>query len=170
MGRRSEDYLEKIYELSKDKGYTRIKEISKELNVKPASASEMMRKLSELGYIVYKKRLFVTLTEKGRKVAESIRERREMLVRFLTTLGIPKNVAERDACLIEHVLNPETVKQLKNFVKFVENSPEINPKWLRHFREFCEKGVHPCDARVSRNYNIINSTKIVELPAKTPRS
>lgn len=144
MGRRSEDYLEIIYELSKGKGYTRIKEISDELNVKPASASEMMRKLSDLGYIVYKKRLFISLTDSGREVAESVRERRSILVRFLTTLNIPPEIAEQDACLIEHVLNPETVSQLKNFVRFVENSPELNPKWLQHFREYCRDGIHPC--------------------------
>jgi len=140
-----EDYLVKIYELSEDKGYTRIKEISEEMKVKPASVSEMMRKLSKLGYIEYRKRMFIKLTEKGKEVAESIIEKRKLLIKFLITLGIPKHVAERDACLIEHVLNPETVKQIKNFVKFVENSPKVNPKWLKHFKEFCEKGVHPCD-------------------------
>jgi len=116
----------------------------------------MMKKLSKLGYTEYRKRLFVTLTEKGRKVAESIIERKEMLVKFLITLGIPKHIAEKEACIIEHTLNPVTVKQLKNFVKFVESSPEINPKWLRHFREFCEKGVHPCDARVKSQKLLYN--------------
>ena len=145
-----EDYLVKIYELSKNKGYTRIKEISREMNVKPASASEMMEKLSKLEYIEYRKRFYVTLTEKGRKVAESIMEKREMLIKFLIALEIPKHIAEKDACLIEHVLNPETVKQIRNFVKFIENSPEVDPKWLKHFREFCKKGVHPCDARAEQ--------------------
>ena len=105
-----EDYLVKIYELSEDKGYTRIKEISEEMKVKPASVSEMMRKLSKLGYIEYRKRMFIKLTEKGKEVAESIIEKRKLLIKFLITLGIPKHVAERDACLIEHVLNPETCK------------------------------------------------------------
>ncbi|RLI79593.1 metal-dependent transcriptional regulator [Archaeoglobales archaeon] len=149
LGRRAEDYLETIYELSKERGYTKVKDISSKLNVKPASVSEMMAKLSEQGYVVYEKRLFVSLTKKGREVAENIRERREILVKFLTTLGVPRSVAEEDACIIEHVLNPETVKQLKKFVRFVEESPALTPKWLKHFKEFCEKGVHPCDvARV----------------------
>ncbi|WP_457550098.1 metal-dependent transcriptional regulator, partial [Archaeoglobus sp.] len=73
------------------------------------------------------------------------RERREILVRFLVMLGVPKDIAEEDACTIEHVLHPETVKQLKNFVKFVEECPVLDPKWLKHFKEFCKTGVHPCD-------------------------
>ncbi len=147
LGRRCEDYLEIIYELSKENGYTRIKDISDELCVKPASASEMMRKLSDMGYIVYKKRLFVSLTDSGKEMAEIVRERRSVLVKFLTTLNISPEIAEQDACLIEHVLNPETIEQLKNFVKFVENSPELNPKWLRHFREYCKQGTYPCQQK-----------------------
>ena len=147
LGRRAEDYIETIYELSKNRGYTKVKEISSKLNVKPASVSEMLSKLSSQGYVVYEKRLFVSLTDKGVDVAKKIRERREILVKFLTMLGVPKQIAEEDACTIEHVLNPETVKQLKNFVKFVENSPALTPKWLRHFKEFCEKGIHPCNLK-----------------------
>ena len=147
LSRRTEDYLEAIYQLSLDKGYTRVKEIASRLNVKPASVSEMMSKLAKEGYVVYEKRLFVTLTEKGKKVAESVRERREILVKFLVTLGVPRHIAEEDACIIEHVLHPETVTQLKKFVRFVEESP-INPKWLSHFKEFCQSGVHPCKASV----------------------
>ncbi|AEA46172.1 metal-dependent transcriptional regulator [Archaeoglobus veneficus] len=143
LSRRTEDYLEAIYQLSMEKGYTRIKDIASKLNVKPASVSEMVAKLAKEGYVVYEKRLFVALTEKGKTVAESVKERREILVKFLVTLGVPKHIAEEDACIIEHVLHPETVTQLKKFVKFVEESP-IDPKWLNHFREFCRSGVHPC--------------------------
>jgi len=145
LSRRTEDYLEAIYQLSREKGYTRVKEIALKLNVKPASVSEMVAKLSKEGYLIYEKRLFVTLTEEGKKVAESVRERREILVKFFITLGVSKKVAEEDACIIEHVLHPETVTQLKNFVRFVEESP-IYPKWLGHFRRFCQSGVHPCKA------------------------
>ncbi|ADB57227.1 metal-dependent transcriptional regulator [Archaeoglobus profundus] len=145
LGKRAEDYLEAIYELCREKGFTRVKDIAERLNVKPATVSEMLEKLSKGGYIIYRKRLFVALTEKGRKVARDVRERREILVKFLTALGIPKDIAEKDACTIEHVLHSETVKQLKNFVKFIEECPAISPKWLEHFREFCRTGIHPCD-------------------------
>jgi DtxR family Mn-dependent transcriptional regulator len=144
LSRRTEDYLEAIYELSNQKGFTRVKEIAEKLNVKPATVSEMLEKLAREGYVIYRKRLYVALTDRGKEVAKSVKERREILVKFLITLGVPKNIAEKDACTIEHVLHPETVKQLKNFVKFVEECP-FDPKWLKHFREYCKSGVHPCD-------------------------
>lgn len=156
IGKRSEDYIEAIYELCKDKGFTKVKEISEKLGVKPATVSEMLDRLSKEGYIIYKKRLCVYLTEKGEKVAKSVRERRNVLVKFLTALGVPREIAEKDACTIEHVLHPETVKQLKNFVKFIEQSP-LDPKWLKHFREFCKTGFHPCD----RAKKICNSVELL---------
>jgi len=143
LSRRTEDYLEAIYHLSESRGYTRVKEIAEHLGVKPASVSEMLSKLSNKGFIVYEKRLFVSLTAEGRKVAECVRERRETLVKFFVMLGVPRKIAEEDACIMEHVLHKETMTQLRKFVKFVEDSP-ADPMWLSHFREYCESGVHPC--------------------------
>ncbi len=143
LTRRTEDYLEAIYYLSKKKGYTRVKEIAEHLGVKPASVSEMLSKLSDRGFIVYEKRLYVSLTPEGKRIAECVRERRKILVKFLVTLGVPRSIAEEDACIMEHVLHKETVTQLKKFVKFVEESP-ADPMWLNHFREYCRSGVHPC--------------------------
>jgi len=144
LGGRAEDYLEAIYELCKKEGFTRVKEIAESLNVKPSTVSEMLDKLSREGYVVYRKRLYVSLTDKGKKVAKMVKERRETLVKFLKTLGVPEDIAKTDACTIEHVLHRETVNQLKKFVKFIEGSP-MDPRWLEHFREFCRTGTHPCD-------------------------
>ncbi len=143
LSRRTEDYLEAIYELSWRRGFTRVKEIAEKLGVKPATVSEMLEKLAKEGYVIHKKRLYVALTDKGMKIAKSVRERRNVLVKFLMMIGVPKEIAEEDACTIEHVLHPETVNQLKKFVKFVEDCP-FDPKWLEHFREYCKSGVHPC--------------------------
>lgn len=143
-GKRTEDYIEAIFDLSSERGYTRVKDIALNLNVKPASVSEMMSKLHKEGYIVYEKRLFVALTDKGKQLALDVRRRREILIKFLSSIGVPSEVAEKDSCVIEHVMDPITVEQLSNFVRFIENSPNNNPKWLRHFREYCEKGIHPC--------------------------
>jgi DtxR family Mn-dependent transcriptional regulator len=144
LGRRAEDYLEAILSLSKEKGYAKVMELAKILRVKPASVSEMLYKLSRNGFVVYRKRMYVTLTNKGLEAAKRVREKRELLIKFLTTIGVSEEVAEIDACAIEHTLHPETLKQLRNFVRFIESSPSVNPVWLEHFREFCKTGRHPC--------------------------
>jgi len=151
LKRRTEDYLETIYEISKEKGFARVKDIATRLKVKPASVSEMLQKLAKNGYVIYEKRLFVMLTEKGLKTAVQVKERRETIIKFLETIGVPTEIAERDACIMEHVLHPETLKQLKNFVRFIEFSPR-DPLWLKHFKEFCKTGEHPCQQL--KNFNV----------------
>jgi len=147
LGGRAEDYLEAIYTLSREKGFAKVMELSEMLDVKPATVSEMLEKLSRMGYVDYKKRSHVRLTEKGIRKAMSLREKRNIVIKFLKALGVSEDVAERDACVLEHVLHPETLRQLRNFVRFVESSPAINPRWLEHFREFCKTGKHPCKQR-----------------------
>ncbi len=144
LGKRSEDYLEAIYSLSRKKGYAKVMELAESLGVKPASVSEMLDKLSKEGYVIYKKRMHVTLTDKGVEAARKVREKRDILIKFLTAIGVPEEIAESDACALEHVLHPQTLRQLRNFVRFIESSPAVNPRWLEHFREFCRTGKHPC--------------------------
>ncbi|WP_457590953.1 metal-dependent transcriptional regulator [Geoglobus sp.] len=141
---RYEDYLLVIYELVRFDGYTRVKDIADAMGVRPASVTEMLKKLSRMGYVNYVKRHSVRLTERGKQEAERILERRETLVKFLLSIGVPEEIALKDACLIEHTLNPRTVRQLKNFVRFIESSPRGVPKWLDHFRMYCETGTYPC--------------------------
>jgi len=52
---RQEDYLREILELVEEKGPTKIRDISTNLGVSPASAVQMMWKLNEKKQVVYKK-------------------------------------------------------------------------------------------------------------------
>ena len=69
---RLEDYLETIYLLEKKNGVARVKEIAKERNVKMPTVTEVLKRLSEKGYINYEKYGFATTTEKGKEYAEKI--------------------------------------------------------------------------------------------------
>ena len=63
-----EDYIEMIYRLSHDKGFTRVGDLSKELNVKPASTTKMIRKLNELSLVIYERYGYIRLTEDGKYI------------------------------------------------------------------------------------------------------
>jgi len=142
--RRIEDYLEAIYNLSQRKDYVRVKDIAKELEVRPASVTEMVQRLGELGFVNYEKHGPISLTSKGLEIGMSVKDRHDNLKRLLLILGVPEDVAEKDACIMEHYLHPKTIEHIKKFVKFVETSP-IDPKWVKHLREYVKTGVHPCD-------------------------
>ena len=142
MRRTDEEYIEVIYELAKGHGDAHTTDIASRLNVKPASVTEMLRKLSEKGYVNYEPYKGASLTKKGDRIAKDLARRHKTLADFLAILGVEPGVAERDACKIEHEATPETMEQLHKFVDFVQ-SGEHEPKWLEKFKEFSETGKRP---------------------------
>jgi len=137
-----EDYLEIIYRLEKKKGFARTSDISSFFGHKPSSVTGMLQKLDEQGLVNYEKYRGVTLTAKGKQLAKDVSRRHETLVSFLKVLGIDKEIAEEDACRIEHAVHKETIERLRKFVSFVQKAPK-DPKWLRHFEYFIKTGKHP---------------------------
>jgi len=113
---RIEEYLEVIYVLSL-KGRPRVREIARRLCIKPSSVVEFLRKLANEGYIVYEKGGLIELTEKGYSIARDIFQRHELLVSFLESIGVPKEIAEEDACRMEHILHPETIEKIREFLE-----------------------------------------------------
>jgi len=144
--RKVEDYLEVILNVIEDKGYARIKDISKAMGVSPPSVVEMARKLDREGLVRYRKYDGITFTRKGVQVAKRIKDRHETIRRFLEILNVPSDIANKDACTIEHHLDPRTLDQLKKFIRFIEEAPS-DPKWLNHFKTFCKTGSHTCKTK-----------------------
>jgi len=145
LSRKAEDYLEAILNITEKKGYTKVKDIALALDIQPSSVVEMLKKLNDNGYVVYRKYDGVTLTQKGREIGSLVKDRHDTLKALLEILQVPEKIANKDACIMEHELETKTVEQLKNFVRFVKSAPDY-PQWLQHFRTFCETGVHPCEA------------------------
>lgn len=113
-----EDYLEKIYEISINKNVVRITDIAKSMNIKKSSVSQLISKLKIYGLVDKEKYGFINLTDEGLKYAKSIRERHIMLSILLSkVLKIDKDIAENDACLIEHVISEQTICKLKQYLK-----------------------------------------------------
>ena len=131
LTRKAEDYLEVIYIIEQEKRYARVKDIAEVMNVKPASVSEMLAKLSREGYINYEKRGGVTLTDKGLQLARIIQDRHKTFIQLLKLLQIPESIAKKDAYKLEHHLHPKTIEQFKRFIEFSEkNMDEKLVKYL----------------------------------------
>ena len=59
----------------------------------------------------------ISLTEKGRKIAESVYERHTLFTQWLVSLGVDAAPAAQDACRSEHVLSKETFEAIKRHVE-----------------------------------------------------
>ena len=110
-----ENYLERILLLQQEKGYVRSVDIAEALGVTKPSVSHAMKGLRENGCILMDEDGYITLTKKGRTIAQSVYERHTFLVKNLMRIGVSEAVAKEDACRIEHVISAETFDKLKAF-------------------------------------------------------
>ena len=117
-----EDYLETILILHNRNGGVRSIDIASELDYSKPSVSVAMKNLRERECITVDKNGFISLTEKGREIAERVYERHLLFTSWLTSMGVPEDIATEDACRIEHCLSNESFEAIK-----------------RHVQEFSEK-------------------------------
>ncbi|MFY0600691.1 MAG: metal-dependent transcriptional regulator [Cyclobacteriaceae bacterium] len=124
-----ENYLKSIYHLSENgNGDVSTNSIADDLKTKPASVSDMMRKLSEKGVITYKKYKGVQVSEPGRKVALNvIRKHRLWEVFLLEKLGFKWDEVHDIAEQLEHIKSPLLIKKLDEFLGFPSVDPHGDP-------------------------------------------
>ncbi|MBD9221454.1 MAG: metal-dependent transcriptional regulator [Clostridiales bacterium] len=110
-----EMYLEAILVLAKKSGYVRSIDVSEYLGYSKPSVSRAMGILREGGYILVEKDGAITLTDSGKKLAETIYERHTVLSDLLIRLGVDEKTATDDACRIEHVISDESFQAIKQY-------------------------------------------------------
>jgi DtxR family Mn-dependent transcriptional regulator len=135
----TEEYIETICVLQNRDGYAKTGEISSEMSVRPSSVTEMLQKLHEEGYIKYEPYKGATLTVFGKKIARELMKKHKIIADFLEIIGIKRELAEDDACQIEHHVTVKTLERLGKFVEFINNAPK-EPKWIEHFNHYIKTG------------------------------
>ena len=110
-----EDYLKTILILQKENKTVRSVDIARSMNVSKPSVSYAMKKLVSDGMIVFDDDGMVTFTESGRVAAENVYNKHELIGKVLMRIGVSKQTALKDACLIEHVISDETYNRLLEF-------------------------------------------------------
>jgi len=136
-----EDYLEAIFHISSEKQAARAKDISDRLKVNKSSVTGALRSLAEKGYVNYAPYDIITLTDKGKILAEDVVRRHETLKDFfIKILLLEEDEAEESSCKIEHAISNKILDRIINFVEFVEICPRGGQEWIKGFRRHCEKG------------------------------
>ncbi|NLT96978.1 MAG: metal-dependent transcriptional regulator [Christensenellaceae bacterium] len=118
MSESVEMYLEAILELEARNSVVRSVDIARFLGVTKPSVNRAMTNLKNEGYILMEPYGDIVFTEKGRETAKHIHELHHVITDFLVnSLGISPELAEADACRIEHVISPEVVQAMKEYNK-----------------------------------------------------
>lgn len=112
-----ENYLETILVLCNRLGEVRSVDIASEMGFSKPSVSVAMKNLREEGCILVDKSGYITLTDRGREIAERVYERHTVFLEWLTSLGVPENIACEDACRMEHDISVESFEAIKAFIE-----------------------------------------------------
>ncbi|MCL2036582.1 MAG: metal-dependent transcriptional regulator [Oscillospiraceae bacterium] len=116
----AENYLETILILggveNSEKKKVRSIDIVNELGLTKPSISVAMRKLRENGYITICDCGYITLTESGQRIAESMYERHTLISDWLISLGVDRQVALNDACKMEHCMSEQSFLAIKDCI------------------------------------------------------
>ena len=115
-------YLETILVLSQRNPSVRSIDIASELDYTKPSVSVAMKNLRENGYINMDADGYITLTVKGKEIAETMYERHTFLSDWLIRLGVDQTTAVEDACRMEHVISADSFDAIKRHITGIENS------------------------------------------------
>ena len=112
-----EDYLEAVYVLISDDRPAQVRDVAKMLSVKMPSVVKAIRELKRLGLVEQQPYSNIELTAKGGRVARQVLNRHKLLRTFLMKLGVSRRHADRDACLMEHILSAETLDKIRIYTE-----------------------------------------------------
>ena len=112
-----EDYLEAIYMLIAGGHPAQVRDVARMLAVKMPSVVKALHELKKLGLVTQQPYAAIELTTKGRRVAKLVLGRHTLIRDFLMKLGVSRKNADKDACLMEHILSAETIDRIRIYTE-----------------------------------------------------
>lgn len=163
-----EEYLEILYKLSPKGEMVSTSQISESLKIAPASVTQMLKKLSEQGYVQYSPYKGAVLTKDGLKIAKKVTRKHRLLERFLCdVLKIKNHKIHEQACEMEHSLSDDAERALCHLLEHPDKCPgeSIIPECDLKFTS-CEECLRRKDDDVEevgkRNQNLISILDLKE--------
>ncbi len=148
-----EDYLEAILGLLDGDGEAHVSDIAERLGVTMPSVTGALHTLAERKLVNYQPYSTVTLTSRGRRIAEGVSHRHQVFSTFFgRVLGLKGRIAEENACRLEHAIDDEVLERLGEYIAFVHQCPLGTCRWEGGFGYFCEHGraVDDCEERLEQ--------------------
>ncbi len=140
LTRRLEDYLEAVLLLTQQDGVARVRDIAAQTHVNKSTVTAALKHLAQAGLVNHDPYQLVTLTDRGKIVANEIRGRHDALVAFLTrVLDVAEDRANENACRMEHVVDDEVLDRLSLLAEFIRQRPADQGDWLEKFSAFCRR-------------------------------
>ena len=132
-----EHYLRAIYAVRSRRGYARLTDIARELQVAPATLSVGIKPLVLRGFVTHDDQRFLLLTPEGERLAREVHHRFAVTHAFLRdVLGIPDDRARVEACLLEHDIGAATTDRLLDLVRLLREDQELRMHFQQRFAAY----------------------------------
>jgi len=159
-----EEYLEVLYRNGSNKEQVSTTTLSKDLGIAPGSVTQMLKKLENLGYIVYTPYRGATLTDEGMKIAQKITRKHRILEKFLLdVLKVKEENIHDQACEMEHTLSDEAERALCTMLHHPDLCPDDNviPACDLDF-DSCQQcfSVKDFDDVINRKFNLLSISEL----------
>ncbi len=155
-----EMYLKTIFEIVDGGSEPRVKAIADRLGVKMPSVTGALETLRERGLVAHDRYGDVRLTARGQRAAREVRERNDVIHRFLLeVLRLPPATAAREACVLEHVVSPKSLERLGSFLEFLDTRGAAAGETLAQFGEWLDADEPPAGRARSGNRTISKRRK-----------
>jgi DtxR family Mn-dependent transcriptional regulator len=123
-----QDYLAAIYDLAGSGRPVIGARVAKHMSISAPAVTEAIQRLTRGGYVRVGGGKALTLTTKGRAVAEVTARRHRLLERWLTdTLGLNWTDAHEEAHRLEHSISPRVEERLAELLGMPSTCPHGNP-------------------------------------------
>jgi len=148
-------YLQAIAFLTRHGG-TSVSAIAERLGVSKAGVTSMLRSLRTRGLAVHEPYGDVTLTAEGQRLAARTERSRDVLTEFFAEiLGLDPATAEEDACMIEHLVSPDSMVRFLRLTAFLRSDHPAAERFRTEFREYqnrCESGTESAHCPVCHGH------------------
>ena len=159
-----EEYLEVLYRNGSNKEQVSTTQLSKDLGIAPGSVTQMLKKLEDLGYILYTPYKGATLTDEGLRIAQKITRKHRILEKFLSDiLKVKEENVHNQACEMEHSLSDEAERALCTMLHHPDLCPDdkLIPACDFEFSScqecFSEKDF---DQIINRKFNLLSISEL----------
>lgn len=125
-----EDYLETILLLSRERKDVHSVEVARRMGVTKPTVTKAVRILIQDGFLTMEG-MHLRLTEQGERLAQDVYAKHTTIARFWELLGVPAEIADQDACRMEHIVSDEVFAVISDYVQ--ENSDQAVDK-RKNFR------------------------------------
>ena len=118
-------YLMAIDNLRRDFGYARVTDVADSLDVSRGAASMALSHLRKRKLVAQDPRRFLSLTAEGERVVRDVEQNFGILSEFFERmLGVTPEVAQADACKMEHLMSLETGRGILRLMRFILSDPK----------------------------------------------